>query len=345
MGNPRGVKRDFEALEDRRLKAAELLKKGWGQAEVAREVGVHRQSVSRWAAALESAGTRGLRATGGRGRRARLTAADLAKIEEALKRGPEVLGYETGLWTLARVAELIEQECGVHYHPGHIWKILRRMKWSVQRPVGRALERNEDNIEHWKRARWPKVKKRCPPRTNHRLHRRERAQRAAPPMPDLGTPRPSSQPPVPLQLEYPLGDRRGNLVELLLSALPRFDQSSAGHRLSWSPAATAPRSLADHLGWPARPSEPEGRSVHFEASRPPPDRAASRLRSGTQSGRVSLGLPQTPRDPESLSKKLVRAEYRSPSRPRSNPSQAMPDYSFLAPNRAVLNVTIISEAQ
>ena len=50
MGNPRGVKRDFEALEDRRLKAAKLLKAGWSQADVAREVGVHRQSVSRWAA-------------------------------------------------------------------------------------------------------------------------------------------------------------------------------------------------------------------------------------------------------------------------------------------------------
>lgn len=35
MGNPRGVKRDFEALESRRLKAAKLLKAGWSQAEVA----------------------------------------------------------------------------------------------------------------------------------------------------------------------------------------------------------------------------------------------------------------------------------------------------------------------
>jgi transposase len=171
MGNPRGVKRDFEALEDRRLKAARLLKKGWSQAEVAREVGVHRQSVGRWAAALESDGTKGLKATGGRGRKARLTAAELVQIEEALERGPEALGYETGQWTLARVAELIEQECGVHYHPGHVWKILRRLKWSVQRPVGRALERDEENIEHWKKVRWPKVKKRRPARTNHRLRR------------------------------------------------------------------------------------------------------------------------------------------------------------------------------
>src|SRR5258708_5794399 len=164
-------------------------------------------------------------------------------------------------------------------------------------------------------------------------------------MPNLGAPRLSSHPPVPLQLEYPRGDRRDTLVELLLSALPRFDQSSAGHRFSWSPAATASRSLAHHLGWPACPSQPESRSVHLEASRPAPDRATSRLRSGAQSGRVPLGLPQAPRDPESLSKELVRAEYRRPSRPRSNPSQATPDHSFLAPGRAVLSVTIFGETQ
>jgi len=162
MGNPRGVKRDFEALQGRRLKAAKLLKAGWSQADVAREVGVHRQSVSRWAAALADAGSEALKATGGRGRRARLTAADLSKIEQALVRGPEALGYETGLWTLPRVAELIERECGVVYHPGHVWRILRRLQWSVQRPVGRAVERNEENIEHWKRRRWPKVKKTLP---------------------------------------------------------------------------------------------------------------------------------------------------------------------------------------
>ena len=162
MGNPRGVKRDFEALESRRLKAAKLLKAGWSQADVAREVGVHRQSVSRWAAALSTAGSAGLKATGLRGRKARLTAADLRKIEQALVRGPEALGYETGLWTLPRVAELIEHECGVHYHPGHVWKILRRLKWTVQRPVGRAVERDEENIEYWKRVRWPKVKKTLP---------------------------------------------------------------------------------------------------------------------------------------------------------------------------------------
>jgi len=49
MGNPAGVRRDFVALERRRRRAARLLAQGLRPSEVARQVGVHRQSVSRWA--------------------------------------------------------------------------------------------------------------------------------------------------------------------------------------------------------------------------------------------------------------------------------------------------------
>src|SRR5215471_14957225 len=121
MGNPAGVRRDFEKLEQRRLEAAELLRQGLHQAEVARRVGVHRQSVSRWAEELERGGKRALRKTGRAGRRPRLHPEDLLRIEKGLKRGPEALGYETSLWTSWRVADLIERECGVKYHvPAHV---------------------------------------------------------------------------------------------------------------------------------------------------------------------------------------------------------------------------------
>ena len=159
MGNPAGVQRDFQALEQRRLRAVRLLKKGVYQSEVARRVGVHRQSVSRWARQLETAGLAGLRKAGRAGRKPRLSAQDLQKIERELKRGPEALGYETGLWTAWRVAHLIEQECGVRYHASQAWRILRQLGWSCQRPSGRALERNEPSIRRWKRQRWPEIKK------------------------------------------------------------------------------------------------------------------------------------------------------------------------------------------
>lgn len=159
MGNPAGVKRNFDALEKRRLGAATLLKQGIREAEVARRVGVHRQSVNRWARQLSESGIAGLKKAGRAGRKPRLSEADLDKIREALKRGPEALGYETGLWTAWRVADLIERECGVRYHPGHVWKVLKKLGWTCQRPATRALERDEDAIRRWKKRRWPELKK------------------------------------------------------------------------------------------------------------------------------------------------------------------------------------------
>jgi len=160
MGNPAGVRRDFVKLEQRRREAAELLRQGVHQAEVARRVGAHRQSVGRWAQQLEEGGVRALKWAGRAGRKARLRPEDLRRIERSLKRGPQALGYESGLWTSARVAHLIEKECRVRYHAGHAWRILRQLGWSCQRPSGRALERDEEKIRRWKQKRWPEIKKR-----------------------------------------------------------------------------------------------------------------------------------------------------------------------------------------
>lgn len=144
------------------MAAARLLAKGASQAAVARELGVSRESVRRWADALAEQGRRGLRKAGRAGRKPKLTVADLKEIRRGLKEGPEMIGFMTGLWTTARVAALIEQRCGVRYHPSQVWRILRQMGWSCQRPVGRALERDEKAIRVWREERWPAVKKTLP---------------------------------------------------------------------------------------------------------------------------------------------------------------------------------------
>ena len=141
------------------MEAARLLREGLSQSAVAREVGVHRQSVSRWARELEQSGVRGLRKAKRSGRPAKLTAAQLRDLERALKRGPEALGFDTGLWTASRVRELIEYRTGVRYHEDHVWRILRKLNWTCQRPAGKALERDEQAIRHWKKYRWPQIKK------------------------------------------------------------------------------------------------------------------------------------------------------------------------------------------
>jgi transposase len=51
------------------------------------------------------------------------------------------------------VAAVIERTTGVHYHPGHVWKILAAMEWSLQRPAKRARERNDEGRRLWM-AKW-----------------------------------------------------------------------------------------------------------------------------------------------------------------------------------------------
>ena len=159
MGFPGGMRRDRVALERRRLQAARLLEQGLTEAEVARRLGVHRQSVNRWAKALKVEGRAGLHRAQRAGRPPKLNEVEVAQLEQCLKQGPEQFGYLSGLWTLARVAKLIEQQHGVRYDSSQVWRILRKLNWSCQRPTGRARGRDEQAIQQWKKVRWPQLKK------------------------------------------------------------------------------------------------------------------------------------------------------------------------------------------
>ena len=159
MGNAAGVRRDFDALEKRRREAIRLWESGLNQSEVARRVKVVRQTVVRWVAQYREQGEAALRKAGRAGRKPLLSQQDRQRLEELLVRGPEALGYETPLWTCPRVAHLIEQEFGIRYHEGHVWKVLVSLGWSPQRPIGKARERNEEQIRTWRKKTWPAIKK------------------------------------------------------------------------------------------------------------------------------------------------------------------------------------------
>jgi transposase len=153
---PRG---DRAALEERRMAAVALFREGLTQAEVSRRLRVSRESTSRWYAQWQDGGARALRAAARTGRPARITDQQLGRVERALLRGARAHGFPTDLWTLQRIAAIIEQVTGERYHPGHVWRILRRLGWSLQRPARRAVERDQAASDRWVKERWPRVKK------------------------------------------------------------------------------------------------------------------------------------------------------------------------------------------
>jgi transposase len=150
---------DRGTQEARRRQAAKLFKEGRSQADVARFLRVSRQSVSRWYESWRKGGNQALKKAPRTGRPPQLTPAQLGEVERALLKGARANGYSTELWTLQRVSEVIAKLTGVAYHPGHVWKVLRRLGWTRQKPARRAAERNEEAIETWVRERWPELKK------------------------------------------------------------------------------------------------------------------------------------------------------------------------------------------
>jgi transposase len=137
MGNVRGVRRDFVALEKRRFEALELFDKSFNNSEIGRRLKVSNQTVSRWRKEYQESGNLALRRAGRAGWLPCLDEADKARLIELLLQGPERLGYETPLWTCPRVTHLIEKNFKVKYHPGHVWRILRQLNWNAQQPIGR----------------------------------------------------------------------------------------------------------------------------------------------------------------------------------------------------------------
>jgi len=152
-------KRDFSSLEARRHQAAELFAAEVSQAEVSRRLKVSRQSVSRWYKSWERAGIKGMAGAGRAGRMPKVSESALGLIKEALKNGPRANGIAADLWTLARVRKLIKQLTGISYGVSGVWYVMKRLNWSVQRPGRRALQRDEQAIERWRKQTWTAVKK------------------------------------------------------------------------------------------------------------------------------------------------------------------------------------------
>ncbi len=138
------------------MQAGALFAAGRSQAEVAHQLGVARQNASRWHAQWQAGGLNALRSAGPTGQAPRLSDQQLAAIDQALRQGARAHGFDTDHWTLARITSVIEQLTGVGYHPGHVWKLLRRrLHYRLQRPARRAIERDEQAIARWVAEDWP----------------------------------------------------------------------------------------------------------------------------------------------------------------------------------------------
>jgi len=138
-----------------------LKQQGWYQRDIAEAFGVSEVSVSRWLARAHAGGPESLRACPAPGRPPKLSPAQKRLIPEFLWHGAEAYGFRGDVWTRARIGRVIEEEFGVHYHPGHVGRLLAELHWTPQVPIRRAIQRDEEAIQRWRAEVWPELRRRA----------------------------------------------------------------------------------------------------------------------------------------------------------------------------------------
>jgi len=174
------MQRKLKLLEHRRLEGARLLMKGVPKADVARRLGVSRQSVQNWANRLT---VKRKTAIGGTltssfqqeervflgnkkiyktsyndlrcqqlGRPKKLTNNEVKKLKRVLKAGAKVAGHVTDKWTLSKIQALIEQEylADETVSRTYVLQLLRDLGFSCEKP---GLD-DELPLRKWERLGW-----------------------------------------------------------------------------------------------------------------------------------------------------------------------------------------------
>jgi len=117
----------MDEASKRRVRAGRMLLKGKTPAQVAAAVGAPRQTVYRWLDVLNDGGIDALRVINKGGRPAQLDGAQYQELRQVLLDGPQAAGFDTDLWTLKRVREVIRRRFGVQFSEVHVWRVLGKL--------------------------------------------------------------------------------------------------------------------------------------------------------------------------------------------------------------------------
>ena len=164
---PKRGRRPFsdEVLEVLRERAVAMAELGHSQRTIAAALGVHKNTVSRWLIAWRTDGETALKPRQ-RGRRPQeqmlVSPAQAAEIQQLITENcPDQLGLPFALWGREAVRDLIQRRYGITLAIRTVGDYLRRWGFTPQRPVKRALERQDARIRAWLSKDYPQIARRA----------------------------------------------------------------------------------------------------------------------------------------------------------------------------------------
>lgn len=148
---------NLSEIEWKRKHGYEMLREGKKRSVIAAKLGVDRKTVYNWSMRMEKGIDWKNRKQ--KGAKSRLSPEQKGKLKKIIDSGPGEYGYDTDIWTLKRIAEVIQNEFGVEYNTTYVWQILRAMNYSAQMPLATAMEKNPEYVESWLRDQYPEYLK------------------------------------------------------------------------------------------------------------------------------------------------------------------------------------------
>ena len=148
-----------KTLEEIRIRAVTQVQQGKSPEEVVAALGMTRCCIYNWLAAYRSGGWNALKAKKLYGRPKKLTGKEMEIIYKIIIHGnPRQYRFSFALWTLGLIQKLIYMKLGIKLSTVSVWRLIRQLGLTCQRPLFRAYQQNKKAVDSWLKFTYPKIR-------------------------------------------------------------------------------------------------------------------------------------------------------------------------------------------
>jgi transposase len=142
-----------------RIRAVQAVERGGTIGATADAFGIAPRTLHRWLRRYERNGENGLERQPGSGRPRVLEELQEEELRAVVLQPASAFGYETDLWTVGRLHQVIQEQYQVAVSRDTVWKRLREAGLTYQKPEREYYELDEEARQQWQRHEIPRIRR------------------------------------------------------------------------------------------------------------------------------------------------------------------------------------------